>query len=299
MTSGRFVADPFGAPGDRIYRTGDVVRWTSGLEIEYVGRSDSQVKVRGFRIELGEIESALVGCAGVARAVVVVRKVEHLGDRIVAYVVPESGAALESSAVSEEVGQFLTAYMVPDAVVVIDAIPLTHAGKTDVRALPDPIFESRTHRAPATEMERIVAGLFAEVLRLDEVSADDSFFALGGDSIMSIQLVSRAKTSGIVFSPRDVFEHKTVVAIAEVARHADVVEEIVLEELEVGNRLDADDADRAIHVATTRWVQPLHPDHDPGTPRRHRPLRHRFDDLGCCRTPRHVAIACGGRRSRA
>ncbi|MEI4746482.1 amino acid adenylation domain-containing protein, partial [Rhodococcus erythropolis] len=234
LTSGRFVADPFGAPGDRMYRTGDVVRWTSGLEIEYVGRSDSQVKVRGFRIELGEIESALVGCAGVARAVVVVRKVEHLGDRIVAYVVPESGVALESSAVSEEVGQFLTAYMVPDAVVVIDAIPLTHAGKTDVRALPDPIFESRTHRAPATEMERIVAGLFAEVLRLDEVSADDSFFALGGDSIMSIQLVSRAKTSGIVFSPRDVFEHKTVVAIAEVARHADVVEEIVLEELEGG-----------------------------------------------------------------
>ncbi|MCM6779087.1 amino acid adenylation domain-containing protein, partial [Nocardia sp. CDC159] len=139
LTATRFVANPHGQPGSRMYRSGDVGRWAGfngEANLEYAGRSDQQVQLRGFRIELGEIEAALLRCAGVSQAVVVVRSDEHAGDRLVGYVVPESGSALESTALRAEVGEFLTGYMVPDAIVVLDVLPLTPNGKLDRKALP-------------------------------------------------------------------------------------------------------------------------------------------------------------------
>ncbi len=219
LTSGRFVADPFGEPGSRMYRTGDIARWSASGQLEYVGRSDSQVQLRGFRIELGEIEAALTSVDGVAHAVAVVRTDERTGDRLVGYVVPRAGAAVVPAAVLDEVGQFLTGYMVPDSIVVLDALPLTPNGKLDKKALPAPVFlGDKEFRAPSTPAEVSIAEVFADVLGIAEVGVDDSFFALGGDSIVSIQLVSRAKARGIVFTPRQVFEQRTVAGLAAVAR---------------------------------------------------------------------------------
>ncbi|MBY6568212.1 non-ribosomal peptide synthase/polyketide synthase, partial [Rhodococcus sp. BP-154] len=235
LTSTRFVADPESATGTRMYRTGDTARWNRDGSLEYLGRSDTQIQLHGFRIELGEIESALSNFDGVAQAVVTVRD-DGAGDRLVGYVVPESGRTVEPSAVLEFVGATLTSYMVPAALLVIDELPLTANGKLDRRALPAPDFASRVtqSRAPATPIEERLASLFAEVLGLDAVGVDDSFFALGGDSIMSIQLVSRAKAAGLVIAPRDIFERKTVASLAEVAKFGSATDVVVLEELPGG-----------------------------------------------------------------
>ncbi len=201
LTSGRFVADPYGAPGSRMYRTGDVARWNAHGQLEYAGRSDLQVQLRGFRIELGEIEAALTGVEGVAHAVASVWSDEHTGEKLVGYVVPRAGHTVAPSEVLERVGEFLTGYMVPDAVLVLDELPLTPNGKLDRRSLPEPVFTSdREFRAPRTPTEETIAEVFADVLGLERVGLDDSFFALGGDSIVSIQLVSRAKARGVVFT---------------------------------------------------------------------------------------------------
>ncbi|MGW0022662.1 amino acid adenylation domain-containing protein, partial [Rhodococcus sp. NPDC003382] len=234
LTASRFVAAP---DGQRMYRTGDLVRWCrrddGTLELDYVGRSDQQVKVRGFRIELGEIESALRACDGVEQAVASV----HRGavDRLVGYVVPEPGTEVDPVAVLAQVGTRLAPHMVPATVSVIDAVPVTANGKVDRAALPEPDFRSGAaeFRAPASETEAVLAELFAEVLGVETVGAQDSFFALGGDSIMSIQLVARAKARGLVFSPRDVFECRTVSALAQVAASGNSGA-VVLEELPGG-----------------------------------------------------------------
>ncbi|MFD6860663.1 amino acid adenylation domain-containing protein, partial [Rhodococcus sp. NPDC060090] len=219
LTSGRFVADPFGPSGTRMYRTGDVARWSASGQLEYVGRSDSQVQLRGFRVELGEIEAALTAVDGVAHAVAMVRTDEHTGDKLVGYVVPRAGATVVPAEVLDEVGRFLTGYMVPDTIVILDALPLTPNGKLDKKALPAPVFSGdKEFRAPATPTEVAIAEVFGDVLGIGRVGVDDSFFALGGDSIVSIQLVSRAKARGIVFTPREVFEQRTVAGLAEVAR---------------------------------------------------------------------------------
>ncbi|MDV7266650.1 non-ribosomal peptide synthase/polyketide synthase, partial [Rhodococcus oxybenzonivorans] len=235
LSSTRFVADPLGS-GTRMYRTGDLARWNAGGQLEYLGRSDFQVKIRGFRIELGEIESALLRYRGIAQAVVLTRDDGHGGNRLIGYVVPESGSTVEVSSALEFLGTQLTSYMVPATLVVLDALPLTGNGKLDRRALPEPDFGARVSasRAPTTEMETVLATLFAEVLGLDSVGVEDSFFALGGDSIMSIQLVARAKAAGVVLTPRDVFEAKTVATLAEVASWAGAADVVVLEELPGG-----------------------------------------------------------------
>ncbi|WP_226438490.1 non-ribosomal peptide synthetase, partial [Rhodococcus yananensis] len=235
LTSERFVANPFTGDGRRMYRTGDIVRWVDDTGVvEYVGRGDEQVKIRGFRIELGEVEAALMRADGVAQAVAVVRRDDRAGDRLVGYVVAEPDIALDPEAVTESASRFLTAYMVPAAIVVLDAIPLTPGGKLDRRALPEPVFEAVAFRAPGTELEEILADVYADVLGLDRVGVGDSFFALGGDSIMSIQVVSRAKARGVVFSPRDVFEQKTVEALATVAVLGSAENRVVLDELPGG-----------------------------------------------------------------
>ncbi|RIK03782.1 MAG: hypothetical protein DCC47_20155 [Acidobacteria bacterium] len=210
------VASPFGA-GERLYRTGDLVRWDAAGRLEYVGRTDFQVKVRGFRIELGEIEAALRGLDDVRDVAVVVRDDDRVGPQVIAYVVPQPGVVLDVADVSTRLGRDLPSYMVPAAFVVLEALPLNVNGKLDRKALPAPVFEAREFRAPTTVTEEAVARVFAEVLGLEQVGLDDDFFALGGDSIVSIQLVSRAKARGVVFTPRDVFERKTVAGLAEIA----------------------------------------------------------------------------------
>uniref|UniRef100_UPI001C4DDCD2 non-ribosomal peptide synthase/polyketide synthase n=1 Tax=Rhodococcus qingshengii TaxID=334542 RepID=UPI001C4DDCD2 len=215
LTAGRFVADPFGAPGERLYRTGDVVRWIDGGAVEYVGRSDFQVKIRGFRIELGEIEAALTRCAGVAQAVALVRSDDHFGDRLVAYVVPQAGAEVDPAQVIESVSTFLTGYMVPDSVLVLDSIPLTTAGKTDIKALPSPVFESKVYQAPITTVEETVAQVFSEVLGVAQVGRDDDFFELGGNSLIATRVAARLGEALDTSVPvRALFEASTVQALS-------------------------------------------------------------------------------------
>uniref|UniRef100_UPI0012ED9638 non-ribosomal peptide synthetase n=1 Tax=Aldersonia kunmingensis TaxID=408066 RepID=UPI0012ED9638 len=221
LTAARFVANPFGAPGERMYRTGDVVRWTESDDVEYVGRSDFQVKVRGFRIELGEIDAVLTSHESVDFAVTVGHTGAVGAVALVSYVVVAQGQAIDVDALIEFAARALPAHMVPASIMVLDAVPLTPVGKLDRDALPEPHFAARSLRAPSTALEETIAEVMAEVLGLDRVGVDDSFFALGGDSIVSIQLVSRAKARGVLFRPRDVFERKTVAALAEIARSAD------------------------------------------------------------------------------
>ncbi|SFM71927.1 amino acid adenylation domain-containing protein [Pseudonocardia ammonioxydans] len=227
LTADRFVADPFGGPGERLYRTGDVVRRT-GAAIEYLGRDDGQVKIRGQRIELGEIEAALGALDGVARAAVVIRR-DGPAPTLVGYVVPRAGGVegcgvegcgvegcgVEGSALREALAARLPEAMVPAAVVVLDDLPLTPNGKLDRAALPAPgATGSGASRAPATHAERVLCAAFAEVLQRDTVSADDDFLALGGDSITSIAVSSRARRAGLDVGPADVLAGRTPAAVA-------------------------------------------------------------------------------------
>nr|WP_239476841.1 non-ribosomal peptide synthetase [Nocardia arizonensis] len=223
LSAERFVADPFGADGERMYRTGDLVAWNGDGELEYRGRTDFQVKIRGFRIELGDIEAALLRQSAIAAAAVLARTDPGLGDRLVAYVVPtpagidpETGE-LDRRALHSALAAELPSYMVPNAFVALDALPLNANGKLDRNALPEPAFEKAVFRAPVTKAEKLIAGVFADVLETEHIGADDDFFALGGNSILSIQLVSRAKALGAVFSVRDVFDQRSVAALAAVA----------------------------------------------------------------------------------
>ncbi|RFU43198.1 amino acid adenylation domain-containing protein [Actinomadura logoneensis] len=216
LTAERFVADPFATSGERMYRTGDLGRWRKDGTLEYLGRADQQVQLRGFRIELGEIESALVRHEAIADAAVVLRD-----EKLIAYAVPVTpGTELDASDLRRFVNESLPDYMVPATVVALDALPLTSNGKLDRKALPAPDFQARADsREPRTAEEETLAALFAEVLGgLEKVGIDDGFFDLGGDSIIAIQLVSRARQQGLVITPRDVFQHQTVVELAAVAR---------------------------------------------------------------------------------
>ena len=223
LTAQRFVADPYGA-GGRLYRTGDVVRWRGDGQLEYLGRTDDQVKVRGFRIELGEIEFALAEHPDVAQAVVIVRE-DRPGDKqIVGYVVGESpDPALLRGFVAERLPQ----YLVPAAVVVLDELPLTANVKVDRRALPAPDFGAGTgSRAPANAAEEALVAAFAEVLGLAEVGVEDSFFDIGGDSIQAIQVVAKARAAGLSITARDVFVRQTVAGLASIAGTGPVVADV-------------------------------------------------------------------------
>ncbi|GGW11093.1 non-ribosomal peptide synthetase [Streptomyces libani subsp. rufus] len=219
LTAARFVADPFGAPGERMYRTGDLVRRRADGVLEYVGRIDQQVKVRGFRIELGEVEEALRGCAGVAEAAATTTTDGDGHRRLAGYVVPAPGERVEPEAVRRELGRTLPASMVPSAVVVLDALPLNPNGKLDRGRLPDPgpAVRAVRHVAPRTPTERVLAAIWAEVLRAERIGVDDNFFELGGDSILSIQVVARARQEGLPLTSRDVYRHQTVAALARCA----------------------------------------------------------------------------------
>ncbi|NKY61067.1 amino acid adenylation domain-containing protein, partial [Nocardia flavorosea] len=192
LSSDRFVASPFDA-GRRMYRTGDLVRWQrvdGQAVLEYLGRTDFQVKFRGQRIELGEIESAFLAQPQVSQAAVVVAA-SQLGEQLVAYVVPAPGQQIVQTVLLDAVREILPTYMVPAAVVVLEAFPLNTSGKLDRKALPEPEFEAREFRAPSTPIEEIVAGVFADVLGVDRIGADDDFFALGGNSLIATQVAAR------------------------------------------------------------------------------------------------------------
>jgi amino acid adenylation domain-containing protein len=242
LTAERFVADPFGEPGSRMYRTGDlVVRRPDGV-IVYLGRTDRQVKVRGNRIELGEVESALGKLPGVRRAAVIARDNQLLG-----YVTP---ADVDLDALKAGIAQALPAAMVPHALVALPDFPLTPSGKLDQNALPSPTATTTERRAPQTERERLLCGVFADVLGVPEPGVDDDFFGLGGDSITSIAVSSRARKLGVQISPRDVFEHRTVAALATV--------ETVDKEIEYSLLLAlTDEQRRALPEAEDVW--PLSP----------------------------------------
>ncbi|WP_190126758.1 non-ribosomal peptide synthetase, partial [Streptomyces inusitatus] len=225
LTSERFVADPFGEPGSRMYRTGDLVRRRADGRIDFIGRADDQVKVRGFRIELGEIESALTARPEVGRAVVLVREDRPGVRHLVGYVTPSArpdapgGAAgpLDPAELRRGVAERVPEYMVPTAVVVLDAFPLTANGKIDRRSLPAPDLagqEAAGGRGPRGAREEIVAGIFADVLGLEAVGPDDDFFSLGGHSLLGARVVARVRTAlGAQCTIGDVFEARTVSAL--------------------------------------------------------------------------------------
>ncbi|WP_163864728.1 non-ribosomal peptide synthetase, partial [Myxococcus eversor] len=224
LTAERFVPDAFGAePGARLYRTGDRVRWRADGRLEYLGRADFQVKVRGYRIELGEVESVLRTHPSVGDAVAVVREDGPSGARLVAYVVPSGAPRPESAALREFLEERLPEYMVPAAFVVLDAFPLSDNGKVERRALPAPelsVVEGTAEVAPRDEKETALATIWAQVLGRPQVSVHEDFFELGGDSILGIQVISRAAQAGLHLSAKQLFDHPTVARLAAVVSEA-------------------------------------------------------------------------------
>ncbi|MEU8802030.1 amino acid adenylation domain-containing protein [Spirillospora sp. NPDC048819] len=209
-TAERFVANPFGPPGSRLYRTGDRVRRRPDGGLDFLGRADAQIKIRGFRIEPGEVEAVLAAQPGVRSAAVAAH-----GSRLVGYVVGD----VDAEVLDDRLRGLLPGYLVPAELVVLDELPLNPNGKVDRRALPEP-GRPPAGRAPATEPERVLARLAATVLGRGDVGADDDFFRTGGDSIGAALLVARARRAGLSFTVRDVFRLRTVEALAAAAAPA-------------------------------------------------------------------------------
>ncbi|MFF2149209.1 amino acid adenylation domain-containing protein [Kitasatospora sp. NPDC058190] len=215
LTAERFVSDPFGPAGDRMYRTGDLARWTADGVLEYRGRTDRQLKLRGFRIEPGHLETVLLEHPAVAQVAVDARREGGGEPRLVAYVVPAEGGRPTPDGLRAFAEGLVPQYLVPHEVVLLDALPVTAHGKLDRAALPSltPRTAGRTPDGPA---ERLLCDLVARVVGRDTVSADDDFFALGGDSISAIRLVSSARTEGLVLTVRDIFAQRTVARLGRI-----------------------------------------------------------------------------------
>ncbi len=218
LTAASFVPDPFsGEPGARLYRTGDLVRFLRDGSVEFLGRLDHQVKIRGFRVELGEVEAALSSHDGVREALVTAH--EEAGHKsLVAYVVAEAGSAPGVSELRGFVREKLPDYMMPSAFVFLDALPLTPHGKIDRRRLPAPAPSRHEAEssfvAPRNEVERRLAEIWTEVLGVERVGVEDNFFMLGGDSILSIQIIARANQAGLRLTPKQLFQHQTIAQLA-------------------------------------------------------------------------------------
>jgi len=265
LTAARFVADPFGPPGGRLYRTGDRARWTRAGVLEFVGRADDQLKIRGFRVEPGEVEVALLNHPGVARAAVIGREDRPGERRLVAYAVV-SHDALDGAALRQHLMGVLPEFLVPAEVVVLPVLPLTPSGKLDRAALPAPGFAPAAHgRSPRTPTEATLCSLFAEVLGLERITIDDGFFDHGGHSLLAARLVGRIRRElGIELPLRMVFEHPTVVALGRA--------------IEAGERVDA----RAALVLELEGEAELDPAIEPA---RDRPV-----DLARLADPGHILL---------
>lgn len=227
LTAERFVPDPFSRePGARLYRTGDLGRRLARGGLEYLGRADQQVKIRGFRIELGEIEAALLECAGVHEAAVLLRDKEERA-QLVAYVVSDGEEAGGIASLRVALQQRLPEYMVPAAFVQLEQMPLTANGKLDRSALlalrPESAAACGDRVSPRSQVEKIVAETWQQVLGVERVGIYDNFFALGGDSILSLQIVSRLNQAGLVMTPQDLFHHPTVAEFSAVLEHTPAV----------------------------------------------------------------------------
>ena len=216
LTSEKFIANPFRKElGATLYRTGDLARWLPDGNIEYLGRIDTQVKVRGFRIELGEIESVLQQNEYVREAVVLAKEAEEGNKRLVGYIVPNG--VFEKDAIVNYLKSKLPDYMVPALWVELDSLPVTSSGKIDRKALPDPDVSellSNEYVAPRNETERILAGIWKDLLHAERVGINDNFFDLGGDSIITIQVLSRARRLGYELKPNDIFIHQTISSLS-------------------------------------------------------------------------------------
>ena len=218
LTAERFVACPW-ATGERMYRTGDVVRWTREMQLEFLGRNDDQVKIRGFRIELGEVENALSTLPDVARAAAMVREDVPGVQRLVGYIVPAPGSSPEVSEMKTALREIVPEYMIPHALMSLDSIPLNSAGKTARNLLPPPpdaAFDTSAFVAPEGETQTRLAAIWAEQLGISRVGVRDNFFDLGGDSILSIRLVSQIRAAGWEVTTRDLFTNQTIESLAAI-----------------------------------------------------------------------------------
>lgn len=221
LTASRFVANPYAdEPGSRLYRSGDLARWTEDGQLEFVGRADHQVQVRGFRVELAEVEAALAAADGVVAAAARTWDL-HGGTSLAGYVVPERSIADDAEkaafagAVRTVIAGTLPGYMIPSSLTVLDALPKTDSGKLNRPGLPRPAVSTSGQIEPTrTDTERALAKVFADLLSTPEVGRSDDFFALGGDSILSVQLAARARAAGLAVSPRMIFENPTVQELA-------------------------------------------------------------------------------------
>ncbi|MDC0712950.1 amino acid adenylation domain-containing protein [Stigmatella sp. ncwal1] len=221
LTRERFIQDTFSAqPGARLYRSGDLARWRSDGGIDYLGRFDHQVKLRGYRIELGEVEAVISSHPGVQQALITVHK-----GQLAAYAVGRGGAVPTVQALREHAKARLPTYMVPVHILLLDAFPMTPNGKIDRKKLPDPVQAqaTETFAAPQTPEEQILAEIWAAVLKKEPIGIHDNFFALGGDSILGLQIISRATQRGLRLRPRQLFEHQTIMELAKVASSTQIL----------------------------------------------------------------------------
>ena len=223
LTAEKFIPNPFSSkPGARLYKTGDLAHYLPDGNIKFIGRIDQQVKIRGFRIELGEIEAVLSQHPDVQTAVVLAPEDETGNKRLVTYFVPEKQFTnLKSSDLRSYLEEKLPHYMVPSTFVILERLPLTPNGKVDRKALPKPdqmqLELAATYVAPRNSMEQILAEIWSEVLGLKQISIHDNFFALGGDSILTIQVISKADRAGLSLTPKQLFTHQTIAKLAAVA----------------------------------------------------------------------------------
>lgn len=228
-TAEKFIPNPFSkAPGERLYKTGDLVRWRRDGSLEFVGRGDQQVKIRGFRIEPGEIETVLNKFPGVKESLVVVKEPVPNHQRLVAYLVMDSKEASPDGKLRGFLKEKLPDYMTPSAFVRLNALPLTPNGKIDSRALPNPDWSNtepnNAFEAPRTSVEKTLADIWARVLQVERVGLQDNFFELGGDSILSIQVIAKANQAGILLSLADLMRYQTIAELAAVAGQGRYIE---------------------------------------------------------------------------
>jgi amino acid adenylation domain-containing protein/non-ribosomal peptide synthase protein (TIGR01720 family) len=214
LTAECFIPDPFGLPGSRMYRTRDLARRLANGDIEYLGRSDRQIKLRGYRIELGEIEAQLLTLPEVREACVTLQS-GSASARLIAYVATASNPAEAAANAKEALEQRLPGYMVPSVIIAVEHLPRTAHGKVDYAALPDPEPEYKTRVMPRTELEHRLADIWQALLKIEGVGVTDNFFELGGDSIIALQVVSRARNAGINFSPATLFRHQSIEKLVE------------------------------------------------------------------------------------